>query len=138
MYLYVNSKARHMIFNTLGEVLSLKFSDSVYEFTILNVGDCGKYDLIVTHSTDKISKNKYIMLEIVKNMDGKPLYKNNLFSDFFGSVPLSPEEKRFQVLSLFPENILVNGYLPVGTKIPPSIMDNFEELMKAMDTFFTR
>ena len=145
MYLYVNPPGtRHQLFDTFSRVIEVNFSDATYRFSILSTENIGKYDLLISHVTDRVSKNKYIKAEIVENE--KNIYRlassieklNQLFETFLGTPPPSPEEKRFQVLSLFPENILVNGYFLVGTKVPPSVLDNFEELTKTLDLFFAK
>lgn len=148
MYLHVNSAGfRHIITDTFAGVLKAISKDGNYFFSILNVGRPGKYDLIVTRETEKISNKTYMKAKIVLNPNNSysysysHLYLTDYFKKYIQDKTIvdmfrANDEKSFDVISLFPEKMVFNGYLAWDVDIPESILDNFDELMEMLDTFF--
>ena len=141
MYLHVNIHGfRHVITDTFKGVLELISKDGNYVFSILDVDRPGKYNLIVVRETEKISKKTYVKAKIVLNPDnnyinGSLAYVLKYFSQDI-TVNNNNNEKSFNVISLFSEKIVLNGYIALDADIHETILDNFEELTEMLDKFF--
>ena len=142
MYLFVNPRgARHMIFDSFSDLLRLSYKDCSYRFSILAVGNPGKYDMVLDHTTESVSKKTYVKAYIVQNLKNSDSFVSDSDgtypSVFVQSYSSMPTGKKFDVLSLLNPEILINGYLPTSVDPHCLILNDFKELTKILDAFFS-
>ena len=148
MYLYINhSGHRHVLCGTFKQVLAMmkNVKDThEYRYTVLDADTNGSYDMIIFRITETVSKKQYIKARFVSN-------PTNIYEKTYGDgtgllgtmlmmrpsqPPLQPKEKAFDALTLLPESLLVNGFLPLETDIGDSVLDDFKTLTATLDDFF--
>ena len=144
MYLYINpSGNRHILCRTFKQILAItkRAKDNFeYRYTILDVDSPGSYDMIISRITETVSKKQYIKARFVFNPTN--IYKSAIEKEvvgMFGALLTHPPpstEKSFDALTLLPESLLVNGFLPLETDIGDSVLDDFKTLTTTLDDFF--
>jgi hypothetical protein len=144
MFLYVNPHGtRHTLLRTFNDVVALakhafKKNFTVLQFTILEPGNPGIYDLVIKCKKEELSGTMYAKVYIIpnpKNMVGESVH--DVFSLLGGiALPRRDASKSFNVISFFPETCSSNGFLILDKKLPPSGLDNFDEMMENLTDFF--
>ena len=148
MYLYINpSGHRHVLCGTFKQVLVMMKTvkdASEYRYTVLDTDANGSYDMVISQTTETVSKKQYIKARFVSNPTNnyKKTYGEGDVAGLFelmmssSHLPPQPKEKAFDALTLLPESLLVNGFLPLETDIGDSVLDDFKTLTLTLDNFF--
>ena len=129
MYLHLNSTNRPMLFEKFSDIMNSKPEklSNNYVLALLNPNCRSKYDLVVSFLTEKVSKKKYAQARFVQNPTGKLHWDDSFI-----------ELQTFDAMSVFPPEYLLNGYLQLDGKIPPSVLDDYTALTKLLDSFFDK
>ena len=152
MYLFINpSGVRHILCKTFKQVLKLMVmskDDVEYRYTVLDTDTTGSYDMLISRITETVSKKQYVKARFIFNPTNNYMRTfgegdfvpraAGLFGAMMGSSfhPSQPKEKAFDALTLLPESLLVNGFLPLETDIGDSVLDDFKTLTATLDDFF--
>lgn len=146
MFLIINPEgSRHVVLDSFQEIAKLKMSKiesgTVFSVPIINTNDSGKYDLVLTYIRESVSGNEYFKGFIIFNP------KNESYVDIPSRSPSSlfniptykPKYKgvRFDITTLFPAAMLVNGYIPIKQAASVhTALDNWDELMPLLKEAF--
>lgn len=151
MFLIVNAPGtRSVIVDTFEQLAKLKFNGSKVIANLLAPFQTARYDLILTYIHEPVSGHIYLKGEIINNPSGL-LFRDfqnirppkNVTSDpfyalsglFEASLPRYVG-KRYNIADFFPDDFVVNGHIPIDCEIPKTILDNWDELIPVLDTFF--
>ena len=149
MFLFVNPEGyRHVLYSTFQELLrgfkpTAETEKGTFCFSILNSGRPGSYDLVLNYVKESVSGFSYIKGFIIENPKNKPYFSSSRaqsaleFAFTFRDLQnRTYKGKKYDIMQHFPTDVLVNGYVKIGTEIPSTILDNSEELDNALTKFF--
>lgn len=139
MYLLVNpiGTHRHMLLETFQDVtrLSMKHykSGTKFQFSILKPGHPGKYDLVLEYFRESITGSEFLKGYITVNEENHKLVGCGDLSGLMITMFTPPTtKKKVDIIEFFENADLANGYIPKDN-VPPSILDDFDELTRELD-----
>lgn len=149
MFLIINPTTgtnanRHILCRNFRDLMGCNWSKAsngnTYIVTILNPNKSGTYDLALTVVTEPVSGKTYVKGSIYQNPTNRysPIPMRGLLGimDMGLDMDMDMDElKKFDISTLL-TGFAVNGHIPI-TNVPESVLDNYDELTKILDAFFS-
>jgi hypothetical protein len=88
---------------------------------------CGKYDMILHHVQDHVSRIRYVQGYIIKESDA-PI---RFYAD------IKHTKTKYDITGFFNPDQLVNGYISLESDRPVTVLDNDDQLKVILDEFFS-
>lgn len=149
MYLIVNPAGTRPILQTSFSYickLDWKKHPNGHKFHVylIKPGNNGKYDLLLTLVKEQVTGHMYLKGELFNNKDNT--YTNAatatsnpfdlLMSGGRSQTTTNVTGPTFNIANLFDDGFAVKGYIPIDGEVPKTIMDDFDQLTKVLDTHF--